>query len=192
MDILVFSAELPTSLPKGRRSGRRSGARISWRSLLGAIVLASVVGACGGAAPAVQPGRYSGSLPDPSSICASLTEVDYYVPVPLAASTTQTSKTASDFATVNCSYGDLARSPGQSATVSFVIGPAPELSPQGVVKYTIRHVGLSAFRYRRGAMTTVVIRQGAIGVAVASGALVSDLLGLAEESLSAVPESDRI
>ena len=150
--------------------------------------------ACGGSNGAASYGPYPGSLPSASTLCPTLAEVDYYVPVPVSAKSAivEQSTTAGVRSTVRCVYGDPRHAPRHAASVTMVLRPtATETRPSGVAITEIKHVGLAMISYRRGDLNSVVIHQGGVDVIVTSAVPRSELEGFAEEELSRIPEADR-
>ncbi len=165
---------------------------------VGGVALATGLGlaasACGGSNGPAGYGAYPASLPSASTLCPTLAEVDYYVPVPASAASgvVEQSTTAGVRSTVRCVYGNPARAPLHSAVVTTVLRPsAAEARPAGVTIRRVEHVGLLMLIYRQGDRNVVVVHQGGVDVIVSSGAALAELEGFAEEELSRVPEADR-
>jgi hypothetical protein len=165
---------------------------------VGGVALATGLGlaasACGGSNGPAGYGAYPASLPSASTLCPTLAEVDYYVPVPdsAASGVVEQSTTAGVRSTVRCVYGDPARAPLHSAVVTTVLRPsAAEARPAGVTIRRVEHVGLLMLTYRQGDRNVVVVHQGGVDVIVSSGVALAELEGFAEEELSRVPEADR-
>lgn len=162
------------------------------RVVLLAAGLAVVTTGCRTAAPSAQAPRNDATLPVASSLCPSVSELDFYVPVVPGSDQDERSVRVGARVTLTCSYGDLLRSPRRSVAVVYQLFP-PEAarSPKGVTVRPIRAVGSWAISYQKGDLTHVVVDQGLVAVSVVSNASPRVLLGLAEEELSRVPVADR-
>ncbi|MFZ0059768.1 MAG: hypothetical protein WAL35_06960 [Acidimicrobiales bacterium] len=193
---------MPPQRPPGRPSPAGPATRLSRRGrgpsarpFAGVALLATLglaASACGGSNGAASYGPYPGSLPSASTLCPTLAEVDYYVPVSAKSAIVEQSTTAGVRSTVRCVYGDPRRAPRHAASVTMVLWPtATETRPSGVVITEIKHVGLAMISYRRGDLNSVVIHQGRVDVIVTSAVPRSALEGFAEEELSRIPEADR-
>jgi hypothetical protein len=142
----------------------------------------------------VDYGPYPASLPSASTLCPTLAEVEYYVPVPASAESgiVEQSTTTGARSTVRCVYGDLSRAPRRAASVTFVLRPsATDTRPRGVKVTRIKHVGMWMESYRHYGLNSVVSHQGGVDVIVTSAVPRSALVGFAEEELSRIPEADR-
>jgi hypothetical protein len=169
------------------------GGRLLPASLV--AVLGLVASACAGANGPAGYGPYPVSLPGAATLCPTLGEVDYYVPVPASAVSriSEQSTTTGVKSTVRCVYGNPGRAPRHSATVTMVLRPsADETRPRDVPTRRIKHAGVSMIAYRRGRLNSVVIHQGGVDVIVTSAAPFSELEGFAEEELSRIPAADRV
>ena len=191
--------------PDGTAGRRRAGgpviAPLSWAGFGARLLPVSLVAvfglvasACGGASGPAGYGPYPVSLPGAATLCPTLAEVDYYVPVPASAASRigEQSTTAGVQSTVRCVYGNLGRAPRHSATVTMVLRPSVgETRPRDVPTWRIKHAGVSMIAYRRGHLNSVVIHQGGVDVIVTSAVPFSELEGFAEEELSRIPAADR-
>jgi hypothetical protein len=168
--------------------------RAPWLPALVAV-LGLAVTACGRPGGSAGYGPYPVSLPGASTLCPTLAEVDYYVPVPTtaAAGIVERSTTVGVRSTVRCVYGNPARKPRHAASIEIVLRPsASQTRPRGVVLSRIRGLGVWMVSYHQGGLNSVVVHQGGIDVIVTSAVPVSDLVGFAEEELARVPAPDRV
>ena len=170
-----------------------------WRSpWLPAALVAGfglAVTACGRPVGSAGYGPYPVSLPGASSLCPTLAEVDYYVPVPASAASgiVERSTTVGVRSAVRCVYGNPGRKPRHAASIEIVLRPsAGQTRPRGVVLSRIRDLGVWMVSYHRGDLNSVVVHQGGVDVIVTSAVPVSELVGFAEEELARVPEPDRV
>lgn len=168
---------------------RRSGLAAA----LGVLAVTIAATSCGGLSPSSQRHPSSATLPSVSLLCPPVSELDFYVDVPIRVPTSERASDTGTSPTVTCSYGDLARSPRRSIVVSYELFPPKSARrPAGVKKvHRIHDVGEWAISFRRGHLTHVVVDEGYVAVSVSSDAGVDDLLGLAEEELARVPIADR-
>lgn len=166
-----------------------------WLPVACAAGFGLVVSACAASGGGAGYGRGPTSLPGASTLCPTLAEVDYYVPVPASAASgiVKKSTTAGVRSTVRCVYGNPGRKPRHSASVEFVLRPsAAQTRPAGVAISKFRDLGIWMISYHRRELVTVVVHQGRVDVIVTSAVPRPVLMGFAEEELARVPEADRV
>ena len=141
-DPFVCWCDAAASHPVDRRlrDRRRVGRGAARRTAVGGVALLATLGlaasACGGSNGAAGYGPYPASLPSASTLCPTLAEVDYYVPVPASAASgvVEQSTTAGVRSTVRCVYGDPRHARRDTPlSVTMVLRPtATETRPSGV------------------------------------------------------------